>query len=258
MKAISRNLAKCGIYCIINTVNQKRYIGSSLNCYLRLMDHRAELRHNVHSNSHLQNAWNKYGENNFQYYILEFCEPENRIERENFYIGQLNAEYNIIRNPEKIEISEESRKKMSISRLNAFKNGTLIPYQCIKVYQYDKFGNYLAEYNSLKEACIKNGISESAMNKYFKEKYKQLKGFQWSKEKVDKMYPVLKNKRNLVKLFKPITVTNLDTNEVLEFAAIKFCADYFNVSTTTIQQVLKKSKSHIYLKKYLINYKTAV
>lgn len=257
MKPITKQIAKCGIYCIVNTINQKRYIGSSLNCYLRLLDHRAELRHNVHANKHLQNAWNKYGESNFQYFILEFCKPDIRIEREAFYIEQLQAEYNIIKNPEKVEISEESRKKMSESRLNAFRNGTLIPYQCIKIYKYDKSGNFVEEYNSIKEACEKNNIHVSSMIVYFKNNYSQLKGFIWKKEKYDKIEPYKKKERNMSYLYKPLIMKNLETNEIVEFKSIKDCAKYFNKCSITIQQVLK-GKNRIYLKKYLINYKTAV
>lgn len=38
-KKILRN--KAGIYCFINTVNNKRYIGSAKDLYLRLIEHHA-------------------------------------------------------------------------------------------------------------------------------------------------------------------------------------------------------------------------
>jgi group I intron endonuclease len=34
----------------------------------------------------LQNAWNKYGEQSFVFEILEYCEPDKLIEREQLYI----------------------------------------------------------------------------------------------------------------------------------------------------------------------------
>lgn len=75
-----------GVYKILNLVNDKFYIGSSKNIYERWDSHKKELRHNCHYNGHLQNAWNKYGEDNFQFIILEKCEPEQRLEREDWYI----------------------------------------------------------------------------------------------------------------------------------------------------------------------------
>lgn len=56
---------KCGIYIIFNLVNGKRYIGSSVDLYNRLHEHRHNLAYNKSHNQHLQNAWNKYGSDFF-------------------------------------------------------------------------------------------------------------------------------------------------------------------------------------------------
>jgi len=53
----------CCIYAIKNSDNNKIYIGSSKSFYKRLNKHINNLRKNIHSNNHLQNAFNKYGEN---------------------------------------------------------------------------------------------------------------------------------------------------------------------------------------------------
>jgi group I intron endonuclease len=53
-----------GIYKITNVTNNKCYIGSAVNVYNRLGDHRKELRKDRHCNKHFQNSWNKYGEEN--------------------------------------------------------------------------------------------------------------------------------------------------------------------------------------------------
>ena len=47
---------KIGIYCIINTENSKNYIGSSMNLYKRIYEHRRLLKLNKHYNKRLQNA----------------------------------------------------------------------------------------------------------------------------------------------------------------------------------------------------------
>ena len=96
MKTINKNLfGKSGIYIITNTINGKRYIGSSKNIYERLNHHVWDLNSGTHINKHLQNAWNKYGEDAFEYGILLLCPESNRLEQEGFFIEIINPEYNI-------------------------------------------------------------------------------------------------------------------------------------------------------------------
>lgn len=64
----------CGVYCIENLVNHKKYIGSSVNIYRRWSQHKRELNGNYHYNNYLQNAFNKYGKDNFAYFIIEYTE----------------------------------------------------------------------------------------------------------------------------------------------------------------------------------------
>jgi group I intron endonuclease len=48
------------------------------------------------STSIIARALIKYGYSNFQLDILEYCEPTNCIEREQYYIDLLKPEYNIL------------------------------------------------------------------------------------------------------------------------------------------------------------------
>ena len=89
----------CGIYCIKNIINDKMYIGQSVNCKDRLRTHRQELCRNSHDNIALIRAWNKYGEDSFVGELLEECSKENLNEREQWYFDNSNWEnlYNINR-----------------------------------------------------------------------------------------------------------------------------------------------------------------
>lgn len=82
---------KCGIYCIKNLVDNKIYVGQSVNINARWRQHRSHLRRNMHRNEHLQNAWNKYGEINFEFSILELCDIEVMDELERFYIERYDS-----------------------------------------------------------------------------------------------------------------------------------------------------------------------
>ena len=59
------------IYKIINTLNNKFYVGSTNNQYERFRTHRKKLRGCKHHCAHLQAAWNKYGESAFVFHIVE-------------------------------------------------------------------------------------------------------------------------------------------------------------------------------------------
>ena len=47
--------------------------------------------------SYIYSALIKYGYSNFSLNILEYCEPSEVIEREQFYIDLLNPSYNILK-----------------------------------------------------------------------------------------------------------------------------------------------------------------
>lgn len=81
-----RKNIKSGIYCIENLTTNKKYIGQSKNIDDRWCKHKNELNNGVHDNDYLQKAWNKYGENDFSFYILELCAYEELDNKEIYYI----------------------------------------------------------------------------------------------------------------------------------------------------------------------------
>lgn len=109
---------KSGIYQIRNLVNNKIYIGSADNLYRRKNhQHLYALRKNIHINNKLQNAFNKYGEQNFIFEVIEFVEDKNKLlDIEQYWINRFNivkGGYNIQPIAGKIQITNEVRKKMS-------------------------------------------------------------------------------------------------------------------------------------------------
>lgn len=80
-----------GIYCIENKINNKKYIGQSIHIHRRWSEHKYDLNANMHANDYLQKAWNKYGQDNFEFTIVEFCDVCQLDKREQYYISFYNT-----------------------------------------------------------------------------------------------------------------------------------------------------------------------
>lgn len=111
----------CGIYMIKNLVNSKIYIGQSVRIKQRWHDHRKHLRAGNHYNIHLQSAWNKYGEDNFEFSIVKICPEEELDDLEIYYVDYYNSMnknygYNMNSGGSQFrDITEEIREKLRIS-----------------------------------------------------------------------------------------------------------------------------------------------
>lgn len=71
------------------------YTGNAVNLCNRWKQHRRELCKNIHYNTDLQLDWNKYGEQAFEFSILELCEKEMLLIREQWYFDNEPLSYNI-------------------------------------------------------------------------------------------------------------------------------------------------------------------
>ena len=83
-----------GIYRIINTINNKCYIGSSKDIDARIKNHFWKLESNRHPNIYLQTAFNKYGLPNFRWEIVEEVEEFKLLIVEQKYLNEMTRETN--------------------------------------------------------------------------------------------------------------------------------------------------------------------
>jgi hypothetical protein len=94
------DLYKTGIYIIHCKNNNHFYIGSAssssnisknyksrMGFYCRWRFHMGNLLNNNHRNKYLQYAFNKYGESSIQFYIVEFCNTDVILQREEYWIN---------------------------------------------------------------------------------------------------------------------------------------------------------------------------
>ena len=124
---------KGGIYCITCAINNKKYIGCSMNIYSRINYHKVLLNKNNRKgeNQYIIEDWNKYGYDNFNYEVLEYFEnnlsKKEREDKELFWINKLdtiNREkgYNLRRDSstQGMISLEETRKRYSEAQKKRF------------------------------------------------------------------------------------------------------------------------------------------
>lgn len=88
-----------GIYSLTNKTTSKRYIGQTVYLNGRKGDHLLNLRRNQHDNDYLQKAFNKYGEEDFIFEVLEVIpkledcsnDKDKLTEREQYWMDFYNC-----------------------------------------------------------------------------------------------------------------------------------------------------------------------
>ena len=92
------NKNKIGVYRWVNIITNESYVGGSVNISKRLRKYYCENylkdRLSVY-NSRIYKALLEYGYFNFSLEILEYCDKDYLIKREQFYIDKIQPEYNI-------------------------------------------------------------------------------------------------------------------------------------------------------------------
>ena len=86
-----------GIYKIVNKINGKFYLGSSVNFKKRKEKHLRDLKKNTHHSILLQRAYNKYGIENFEFEFIEECENILEREQELLDLIDFSKSYNVSR-----------------------------------------------------------------------------------------------------------------------------------------------------------------
>lgn len=253
---------KIGIYSITNIFNDKRYIGYSKNIYKRWSQHRRSLNNNKDAiNQYLQNAWNKWKQCSFKFEILEECSLDLLKEKEiywiNFYFSSKSKfGYNIIDEVDGYTkyVSEDynriERVYTKIYKVDKNTNAVVDVYDSI----YDisiLFGlTYKHTQRILYNAAIGKGlvkltykgyfwISERIYNPDFDYSSLLIRK-SWAKPKPPKVYKDVEDyniKRN------PISLQNIDTQEIRHFKSQKEAIDKLGFSSMAINCLTKGYKN---------------
>lgn len=220
-----------GIYSIRNKINGKVYVGSSKDIYTRWSQHRHDLRKGNHHNEVLQRAWNKYGERNFAFEVLEKAPPENLFNVEQNWYERLNSSSNDYG----YNLSPIARAPGHCYTREDIKNGKA----CFSIEQFDKIVDLLCSSDlSIPQISAYVGVGERTIYQmYFKEQYASLtKNFCFKKRK----------NRSSCKLSEedlPCIVQRLKNRETL----LSIAKDY-NVGLETISDIKRHNTWKEYTK----------
>lgn len=141
-----------GIYCITNKLNNKRYVGKSVNIERRFIYHRYLLtrytRNKKSTNRHLFNAVKKYGIDNFSFDIIElfdYIDEDQLSNRELYWIDfydtcNRNHGYNLRRDSSTKMIVHDETRKIASENFSGENN--------------PNYGNYWSEEQKLKMSEI--------------------------------------------------------------------------------------------------------
>ena len=187
-------LNKSGIYQIINLINGKTYVGSSVNLKRRVNEYLNPLyisRNLKKGNSKILKALLKYGYINFEFKILEFIEFETSqskserrnllLNKEQYFINEIKPEYNINQeagnNLGRI-YGEEVKRKMSLAKIGkpGNKKGAILSLESRVLFReksgmatgitmLDENNKILDKFESIQIASDITGISRSRISR---------------------------------------------------------------------------------------------
>lgn len=241
----------CGIYMIKNIVNGKIYIGQAVDIERRWKKHRSGLRGNDHDNKHLQNAWNKYGQENFEFTVICECDESQLNMMEIDYIAKLKTYdrdfgYNKTYGGDSGRPTEETKRKTSES----LKGRTLSEEHKKNISEAHKGKSFSEEHKKKMSESLKGRthteetkkkLSESLKGrtspnkgKSFSEEHKKniseaLKGKPLSEETKKKLSEALKghtvSEETKIKLSIPIVQIDPTTNKIVNVWGSSIAAD---------------------------------
>lgn len=207
----------CGIYEIINLIN-KKYIGQSIDIEKRWQQHKTSNKNYI-----LYQAFKKYGLKNFEFKIIEECSQEKLNEREKYWILYYNS---LTPNGYNMTLGGDSCGHEQLEK---------------SVQQYNLNGDFIQQFNSIKEAERITGIDNANISACCNHKnhYYAAGGFQW--KYTDDNNTIIKKYNN--KQLKPVLQYDLQDNFIKEFESVTKAAKAVNRTTTNISSACKRNGS---------------
>lgn len=233
---IKNNKNKSGIYKWTNKLTLDTYIGSAVNLSRRFREYTSVnflLKETLKNKSIIYKAILKYGYDNFNIEVLEYCESNILIEREQYYIDKLKPTYNIC--------------KIAGSSLGRITNKNTI--WKLRFAKFITLNNNKLSFSQFIVQWFENKINKSDIKiKKFYKQYNYIKNYNQYKISYETRRKILASTKSAM----PILVTNLENNITIYYPSIRNAALILAVSPSTIRRILNNKSSSILDNKYII------
>ena len=233
---------------IVNKLNKKIYIGSSENLKRRKNAHFNKLNSNKHKNIYLQRSYNKYGEENFNFEIIEECEDKTKLlEREQFlldiYFDNCKNCYNICPIAgSTFGVKRNKETKLKLSIINGGK-----PFYVL----YDK--KIIKECINQTECAKELKLCQANITSCLNGKRNQTGNYvfiykdEYNEDKVNDIYKKIDTK--------PFNVYKKDTHEFVgSYVSQRKCAKELRLSVGNLNECLRGSKVRKSCGGYIFNF----
>lgn len=256
-----------GIYKFTSKTTGMSYIGQSIHIEKRYQEHLHEINN---KNSKWYQALKEQGIDNFEFSILEICEPFQLDEKEIYWIEKYDSYLNGYNstpggsskyyNPQPIYEAwdeglspSEIAKKLNIGtscvyyNLINYKNynkheakvrGGNLAYksnnkQNSAIYQYDLNGNFIKKWNSRKEIQREKGWDSSLIGKVITGKRNTAYNYQWTNYFLEQIKPYNGKSTKPKQIFQ----YDLNNNLLKEYTSLKEAAKAVNGDSSAIKRV---------------------
>ena len=210
---LTENKNESGIYRWVNRLNSNTYVGSGLNLSKRVGEYykKSELNRNPRP---IHAALLKYGYENFNLEILEYCKADELLVREQYYLDLLIPEYNILTRAYSLLGFKHSPENIAKFKLK-------------KISQEHKDILSLTHLGKVVSQETKNKLSLATTN------YK--KNNPLSSEALANI-----KAKTLAREGVSVSILNIQTNEVISFSTLTEAGQYLDVKRQAIRNAINR------------------
>lgn len=168
LKILQDNVFKSGVYRWIHKESGRCYIGSSINLTNRFYSY-FNLKVLLKSTSIIAKALLKYGYSSFSLEILEYCDPTNCLEREQYYLDLFKPEFNILKTAGSRLGSKQSKETINKIKKSLIGNKRAVGGKRVltPIQIFDIKTSITTKYSSITNAAKALNVPKGSITGYF-------------------------------------------------------------------------------------------